>query len=196
MPHQTVDPIFIAGNVILSLQGIISRRLDPLDSAVISIGSIHGGLTDNVIPGDVKITGTIRYFDYQVQQILHKEIENTLSITRALGGDYRLVIEIGYPPMINDFDVFSSIRSTALDLLGSPNVLERRIEMGAEDFGFLSAKVPGAMFSLGCGGNEINKKLHSADFDIDEKCLPIGVAILAETAIRYLRGTYKIGPNS
>jgi metal-dependent amidase/aminoacylase/carboxypeptidase family protein len=124
--------------------------------------------------------------DAKIQQTIHQEIEKALSIARSLGSDYRLRIEIGYPPLINDSEVIEALRKVAIDLLGEGCIQVRRVEMGAEDFSFMTAQVPGAMFSLGCGNGHDVRRLHSSNFDIDERCLPIGVAILAETAIRYL----------
>lgn len=187
MPHTVVDPIYISGHVILALHGIVSRRIRPLDPAVISIGSIRGGHIDNVIPDCVELSGTIRYMDPQIQSQLHNEINRAVSIAKTMGGDFHLKLEIGYPPMVNDPEVIEIFRQVGTKLLGKDHVLSRKLEMGAEDFGFMTALAPGAMISLGCATHPGEKRLHSPDFDIDESCLPIGVAILAETALHYLR---------
>jgi amidohydrolase len=187
MPHKVIDPIYLSGHVILALHGIVSRRLPPLDPAVVSIGSIHGGHTDNVIPDRVELTGTLRYLDPAVQQSIHAEVERALSLARALGGDYQLRIELGYPPLVNDPAVVDDLRRVAGDLLGDEHVFVRRLEMGAEDFSFMTELAPGAMFSLGCWGEGEERRLHSPHFDLDEDCLPVGAAVLAETALRYLR---------
>jgi amidohydrolase len=185
-PHRVVDPIYLAGHVILALHGIVSRRLHPADPAVISIGSIHGGHTDNVIPDHVAMTGTIRFFEPEVQQSIHNELDRALQIARTLGGDYSLRIEIGYPPMHNSPAVVEVFRQVGADLLGAENIFTPRREMGAEDFGFFSQIAPGAMFSLGCQIEGDERKAHSPTFDIDERCLPIGVAMLAGAALRIL----------
>lgn len=187
-PHKAVDPIYIAAHVILALHGIVSRRLDPMAPAVVSIGSIHGGQADNVIPDRVELTGTIRYMKPEVQRQLHAEIERALQIARALGGDYELRLEIGYPPMINDARIVDFLRKVALDLLGEEHIRPPRPGMGAEDFGYFSALAPGAMLGLGCKIEGDERVAHSPRFDIDERCLPVGAAILAEAALRLLRG--------
>jgi amidohydrolase len=186
-PHETVDPIYLAAHVILALHGIASRRIDPFEPSVISVGAIHGGQADNVIPQQVEIKATIRYMDPEVQQILHTEIVKALSVARALGGDFEHRFEIGYPPMFNNASASELIEAAAGDLLGEGHLSPAMRTMGAEDFGFFSSLAPGAMFSLGCEINGDKRVAHNPRFDIDEDCLPIGAAILAETALRLLR---------
>ena len=187
MPHKVVDPVYIAAHVVLALHGIVSRRLHPLDPAVVSIGSIHGGAAENVIPERVDMSGTIRFMETEVQKQIHAEVERGLEIARTLGGDYTLRIEHGGRPMINDERIVDLIREVVADLLGDDHIQSRRPEMGAEDFGAFSELAPGAMFSLGCLIEGDKRKLHSPRFDIDERCLPIGVAILADVALCLLR---------
>ncbi len=186
-PHKGVDPIHIAGHVILALHGIVSRRLDPFDPAVITVGSIHGGRANNVIPEEVKIAGTIRYEDPEVQTLLHAEIERALAVARALGGGYALRIRTGSPPVINNAKIVDLLREVAGELLGPEQVKPREKGMGAEDFAVLTRLAPGAMFRLGCRIDGDERKAHGPRFDVDERCLPIGAAILAEAALRLLR---------
>jgi len=187
-PHETVDPIYLSAHVLLALHGIVSRRLNPFDPAVITVGSIHGGETDNVIPDKVDLTATIRYLEPGVQEALHAEIERALSVARSLGGDYEHRIVIGFPPMHNDADVASLIGAVATDLLGEEHLAPPEKSMGAEDFAFFSQLAPGAMFFLGCRIEDEPRFAHNSRFDIDERCLPIGSAMLAESALRLLRG--------
>ncbi|MEE9617831.1 MAG: amidohydrolase [Anaerolineae bacterium] len=186
-PHDTVDPIYIAGHAILALHGIVSRRLHPFDPAVVSIGSIHAGQADNVIPERVEMSGTIRFMEPEVRKQIHAEIERALEVARALGGDYTLRIEPGCLPMVNDEEVVDVIREVATELLGSDHILQRKKGMGAEDFGTFSALAPGAMFRLGCRIKGDKRKAHHPRFDINERCLPVGAAILAGAALRLLR---------
>ncbi len=186
-PHKVIDPIYIAGHVILALNGIVSRRLNPFDQAVISIGSIHGGQADNVIPEQVEMCGTIRYLEPKVEAQIHAGIEQALGVARALGGDYVLRIETGYPPMFNDAAVADLVKQVATDLVGAEHLQPPKKGMGAEDFGFFSSLAPGAMFSLGCLIEGDERRHHSSQFDVDERCLPVGAAVLAETALRLLR---------
>jgi amidohydrolase len=185
-PHKVIDPIYIAGHVILALHGIVSRRLHPTEPAVVSIGSIRGGDASNVIPERVKISGTIRFMSQAVQEKIHQEIERALQIATALGGNYELKIELGNPPSFNNPQVADLIRATAQNLLGKEHVLVSKPEMGAEDFGLLAIQAPGAMFYLGARIEGDERRHHSPRFDIDEGCLPLGAALLAESALRYL----------
>ena len=185
-PHKVVDPIFISGHVILALHGIVSRQLRPYDPAVISIGSIQGGQTDNVIPEEVNLLGTIRFLIPEVQEKIHAEIKNALEIARNLGGDYELKIEVGFPPMHNHPEIVDLIKSVAGDMLGEDKIIPPEPGMGAEDFGYFLEKAPGAMFMLGCKIEGDERRHHDPRFDVDEDCFPIGAAIISETALRIL----------
>lgn len=187
-PHETIDPFYIAAHVILALNGIVSRRLDPFDPAVVSIGSLNGGFTENVIPERVKITGTLRYTEKKVQEQIHAEIRRAFEIARTLGGEYELKIEIGAPPMINSPQASNLIAAVATDLLGKENVLPWIDELGAEDFGSFMELAPGAMFALGTDDGHLHRHLHSPDYEMDESAMPVGTAIFVETALRFLRG--------
>jgi amidohydrolase len=186
-PNKTIDPFYLLGHVIIALNGIVSRRLNPFEPAVVSIGSIHGGSAENVIPESVKVTGTLRFTNEAVHQQIHEEMKRVFEMIRALGGDYELRYEIGGPPMINDKMVSDVIEKTGKDLLGTDNVHEIEKTLGAEDFGEFMKHAPGAMFTLGTQkqGHE-DYLLHHPKFDLDERALPIGTAMLVETAKRFL----------
>jgi amidohydrolase len=186
-PHKGMDPIHITAHVILALHGIVSRRLNPFDPAVITVGAIHGGQAGNVIPEKVEIKGTIRYQDPEVQSLLQAEIERAMEVARTLGGDYELGFRNGPPPVINDAGIADLIREVGADLLGAEQVRPREPGMGAEDFAVFAAMAPGAMFRLGCLVEGDERKAHGPYFDIDERCLPVGAAVLAEVALRLLR---------
>ncbi len=186
-PHKVIDPIFISGYVILAIHGIVSRQLHPFDPAVISIGSIQGGVADNVIPEEVNMSGTIRFLESSVQQKIHAEIKKAMEISRALGGDYQLKIQVGYPPMHNHQGTVDLLKKVAGDLLGDEKIVPPEPEMGAEDFGFFLQKAPGAMFMLGCKIEDDERRHHDPRFDVDEECMPIGVAIFVETTLRIMK---------
>jgi len=186
-PQKVVDPIFITGYVILALNSIISRRLHPFDQAVISIGSIHGGTIDNVIPERVEMSGTIRFLSKKVQKKLHEEIQRAFDVAKAMGADYELRIVEGYPPMQNEPGIVKLLEETAADLIGKEHIKEPEPEMGAEDFGFFMEHAPGAMFFLGCKMEDFERRHHDPQFDVNEACFPIGAAMFAETAMRYLK---------
>ena len=186
-PHKGLDPIHIAAHVILALHGVVSRRVNPFDPAVITVGAIQGGRAGNVIPEEVEIRGTIRYEDQKVRDQLQAEIERALEIARTMGGDYELHFRNGPPPVINDPEIASLIREVGVDLLGAEHVKPREPGMGAEDFAVFAEMAPGAMFRLGCLIEGDERKAHGPHFDIDERCLPVGAAVLAEAALRILR---------
>src|SRR6185503_16989889 len=186
-PNKTIDPFYLLAHVIMALNGMISRRIDPFEPAVVSIGSVSGGFTENVIPESVRITGTLRFTNETVHQLIHEEIHSAFEIVKALGGDYEIKYDIGGPPMINDQFVSEVIENTGRDLLGNENVEGMERTLGAEDFGEFMKHAPGAMFTLGTQkeGHE-EYLLHHPKFDIDERAMPIGTAMLAETAKRFL----------
>ncbi len=186
-PHETVDPIHLSAYVILALNGIVSRRLNPYDPAVVSIGSIHAGNAENVIPNTVDIVGTIRYTQPKVQKLIHTEIKKAFEVAKSLGGNYALKFEIGTPPMINDPKVVKLIKEIASDIIGGENVLPPQAGLGAEDFGCFSDLAPGAMFSLGSKVEGDEREHHNSRFDVNDQCLPIGAAILTATTMNFLR---------
>lgn len=187
-PHTTVDTFYLTAHVILALNAIVSRRLNPFEPAVVSIGSIQGGQTENVIPESLRITGTLRYMNADIHTQMRAEIERAFEIARTLGGDFSIKFEYGGPPMVNDEKVSALIGQVGADILGEANVHEIEKTMGAEDFGAFLEHAPGAMFTLGTGGRpETEFPLHNPRFDIDERALPIGAAMLVESALRLLK---------
>jgi len=188
-PNTAIDTFYLTAHVILALNAIVSRRLDPFTPAVVSIGSVNGGFTENVIPESVRITGTLRYADPDVYEQIKEEIQRAFEITRTLGGDYELKFEYGGPPMINDEHVSEVIRDAAIELLDKENVHKGWRTLGAEDFGAFMENAPGAMFTLGVqkAGHE-DYPLHHPKFDLDERALPLGTAVIVETAMRFLKG--------
>ncbi len=190
-PHEAIDPFYLSAFVILAINGIFSRRIDPFDANVVSIGAVHGGQVANVIPDHVDLTGTIRFTEKRVQHKLHAEIRRCFEVVRPLGGDYTLSFEIGLPPMINHPSAARLVQRTASELLGQANVLPMERELGAEDFGLLSEVCPGAMFVLGTKIEGDQRFGHNSRFDIDENALPIGTAVLAQSALDFLRHSNK-----
>jgi amidohydrolase len=186
-PHDTIDPFYLAAHIIFALNAISSRRLSAFDPSVVSIGSLKGGQTENVIPDYVEITGTLRFTQARVQERLHAEITRAFELARSLGGDYKLRFEIGTPPMQNDPRAVELIQLAAGGILGLEHVLEPDNDLGAEDFGCFSEIAPGAMFTLGVRIEGDERQGHNPRFDIDERALPIGTAILSECVLRFLK---------
>ncbi|MBM7600700.1 amidohydrolase [Virgibacillus halotolerans] len=188
-PHLGTDPIWMLGPVLQALYAITARRISPLEPGVVSIGKINSGLASNVIPSEVNIQGTIRSYHPKVREVIHNELEQAFAMTKSLGGDYQLTIRAEDPALNNDPAINQFIRHVFQDLYPAYQIVETPFGMGGEDFAHMTEAVPGAMFFLGCGlVDEKDRNLHSAYFDIDERVLPVGTSILAETARRFLMG--------
>ncbi len=185
-PHEALDPIWLAAQVINAIHGMISRRKDPTKSGLISVTMINAGTANNIIPESVHLAGTIRSFEPDVRDQLHSDLEKCFAITRAFGGDYKLGILKGYPTTVNDAKMADFVRSMASDLIGAGHVKEARMQMGAEDFSFMARAKPGAFFNLGAKKDDVHRPHHNPAFDIDEGALPTGAALLAEAARKYL----------
>jgi amidohydrolase len=183
-PHDAVDPIYVAAGFIVSLQQIVSRQVDPLDPAVVTIGSIHAGTIHNVIPRTCRMLGTVRAFNDEVRAAMTERIERVLrSCCSASGADYAFTYQRRYPVTENDPVQTQYARALARASFGDDRVVEARRLMGAEDFSFYAQRVPACFFTLGSqGGPQSSHPHHSGLFDIDESCLPAGVAMMAALA--------------
>jgi amidohydrolase len=187
-PHEAVDTIALAGLLINTIHHLVSRRLDPLEAGVVTIGTIHGGSVDNVIPDKVMMTGTIRSFSDKSRQLLFDEIRKSCNIIEPLGGQVDVEIIQGYPPTYNHPIAAERMEAAARMILGDDHVLESPMYMGAEDFSFLSQKAPGCFLSLGTHDPrwDVGSKLHQPNLLISEQALPLGAAILASSAIEWM----------
>ncbi|MCB0175276.1 MAG: amidohydrolase [Anaerolineae bacterium] len=189
MPHLSRDPLFLVAPVLTAIHGIVSRWVDPIQPAVVTIGRLAGGTAANVIPGEVEMDFSVRSITDEVRQQLIAEIEQALSVARALGGDYSMEVHYGYPALFNDPDVTGWLKDTSARLIGVENVENRPLSMGGEDFAFMAQASRGAMMFLGAKAPDgPPKQFHHPEFDIDEEALPIGAAVLAQTALRFVRG--------
>jgi amidohydrolase len=188
-PHLVTDPVWMLGPALTALYGIVARRVDPLEAAVLSVGQVHAGTASNIIPHEVYLQGTLRSFDPQVREQLIAQVEQALGVVRPLGGDFRLNIQRGYPSGWNDPTVCDWLVTVSADLLGPAVVKDAPMGMGAEDFAYMCQEAPGAMIMVGAATPDgVTRNHHTNIFDIDERALPIGAAILAETARRFLAG--------
>jgi amidohydrolase len=186
-PHRGLDPIWLASQVLTAVYGIIPRRIDPVEKAVITVGTIHGGTVNNVIPMKVDLTGTIRSFNPDVRAQLHAGLEQSFAIARTLGGDYELSHPYGYPPTVNNPAAAQFIRQVATDLFGQDRVEVAEPMMAGEDFAYMAQKARGGFIGLGAAIGDKPRPHHHPEFDIDESVLSTGSAVLAETVRRYLQ---------
>ncbi|MDH4227883.1 MAG: amidohydrolase [Deltaproteobacteria bacterium] len=191
-PHQSVDAILVASMVVNALHHIVSRRMDPLHHAVISIGIIRGGSAANVIADRVELKGTVRTLDAALRKEMPTYIEDTIrGITMGAGATYELDYGFGSGSVVNDYTVDSLVKAAATDVVGPHNVILMPAPvMGSEDFSCFTEKIPGSLFRLGTSNKAkgIAASLHSSSFDIDEDSLEIGVSTMAWIAARYIEG--------
>jgi amidohydrolase len=186
-PEEGLDAIAIAVQVLNALQLIVSRRISPVSPAVVSITTIHGGVKENIIADRVELGGTIRSTGGAARDFLIAELDTALSVGRALGAVCELEIKQGYAATHNDAHVTQTIREAAEQVLGPERVVELPFDTWAEDFGYMTARVPGAMFWLGVTSDRVpNPIWHSPTFELDEDALPVGATVLAEAARRLL----------
>ncbi|SRR5579875_296417 len=186
-PETTIDSVVISAQVINAIQQIVSRRISALDPAVVTVGSVHSESTrGNVVSPAVTMHGTIRSFTEPVREKLIAELERACAVARALGGDFELSFELGYPATVNDQLVVGVMREAACDLIGAENVVAIPPKTWSEDFSMLANKAPGAFMFLGGEIAGDRRSHHSPNFDLDESGLYLGSAILAETACRLI----------
>lgn len=190
LPHFTVDPIVTASSMIMSLQTAVSRNISPFETAVISICTIHAGTAFNVIPDELVMTGTVRTFNPEVRNIIPGILERIVKKTgKAMNAKAKLHYRRDQPAVINHPDCKDLVYRAVVAVCGEKGpVIDLQPSMTGEDFGQLMEKTPG--FFLWLGVKNIDKgivnPLHSPIFDVDESCIPMGSAILAQCAINAL----------
>ncbi len=191
MPHETNDPVLAAAHVVTALQQIVARNVDPLESAVVTIGAIHGGEAFNIIPDEVVLRGTARSFATDVWEALPGHIERVARSTAAAHGcRAELDLKRLMRPTVNDPAMAGLVREVASEILGPEHIVTERT-MGGEDFAEVLARVPGCYFFVGSrnAAKGFVHPHHSPLFDIDEDALGIGAHLLASIAHRYLART-------
>ncbi|WP_026477606.1 M20 metallopeptidase family protein [Alkaliphilus transvaalensis] len=191
-PHAGVDAIVLAGQVITALQSIVSRNIDPRNSAVVTLGTIQGGTQGNIIADRVELVGTVRTLNPSTREEVINRIENiVVQVAAGLGGQGQLIREEGYAALINDHDIVDIVKETGEELLGKENVISiEEPSLGVEDFAYFAQEAPGAFYRLGCRNEEkgIIHDAHYCLFDIDEDCLVIGAAMQANNVLAMIGG--------
>ena len=181
-PHLTADTILIASHLIVSLQQIISRNNNPASPSVLSICSIQGGYTTNVIPSEVKLKGTFRAMDETWRYKAHDLIRKLATgIAESMGAEIDVLVDIGYPTVDNDPAFTDTNWQLAETYMGNGNVPETEMRMGAEDFGYYTQIIPGCFFRLGVRNEMagIVSNVHTPTFNIDEKAIETGMGMMA-----------------
>jgi hippurate hydrolase len=178
MPHLGVDPVLVASQIVVALQSIASRNINPMESVVVSVTQIHGGDAYNVIPQMVQLAGTCRAFSPKVHDRIEPRMRQICeSIAEAFGATAELRYEKRYPPTINSVDETEIAAAVAADISGVDFVIrDPEPSMGAEDFAFMLQEKPGSYVWIGNGPAGQGEQLHNQGYDFNDEALPIGAS--------------------
>ncbi|QES89265.1 M20 metallopeptidase family protein [Rhizosphaericola mali] len=185
-PNLTVDTILVAAELITSLQKIISRNRNPFSPSVLSICSMQGGHSTNVIPSEVKLKGTFRAMDetwrYHAHELIKKE---AAGIAAATGAEIDTLVDVGYPTVDNNDALTEEGQNLAKEYLDQRNVEETELRMGAEDFGYYTQKIPGCFYRLGVRNETLGyiNNVHTPNFMVDERAIEIGIGLMTYLGI-------------
>lgn len=189
MPHQTVDSVLVIAQVVNALQTIVARNVNPLDSAVVTIGELHAGKAHNVIADTARLSGTVRYFNPEMEGYFGKRIEQVIAgICQSHGASYDLNYWPLYPPVINDAKIAELVRSVATEVVETPvGIVPECQTMASEDMSFFLQAVPGCYFFLGSANSEAGLAYphHHPRFNFDETALGMGVEIFVRCVEKF-----------
>jgi len=188
-PQESIDPVLIAANLVTTLQSLVSRETDPVDQAVISVTSIHGGTAFNIIPEEVELKGTLRTFQPGTRKTLRERIVSVAKgVTETMRGELEHEWKEGSPAVVNDAAMNERFRKVAKGVLGEDRVAEAPQIMGGDDMSLWLQEAPGTYFFLGAGNAEkgMDYPHHHPKFDIDDSVLPLAVELLTKGAIEFL----------
>ncbi len=190
-PHGAIDAIVTAGHLIVALQSIVSREIDPAAAVVLSLGTVRGGYRENVIADEVALTGTVRTLSPEIRSSMPDRIERIVKgVCDSFRCHYSFTYTQGYPALYNDDAMTELTEQVAQEVLGSANVFRAPYPtMGGEDFSYFAEKVPACFFMLGAtnSAKQCDYVIHHPKFNFDEDAIPVGMAVLAETACAYLK---------
>lgn len=189
-PHLAVDPVLAAAQIVTALQSIVARNVSPLKSAVISVTTIHGGEAFNVIPPVVKMEGTIRTFEPQVhERLLERFYQLIQSVAGGLGCQAHIEILHITPPVINDEQLSARVGQVTKAVLPECELATDYRTMGSEDMAFMMQEIPGCYFFIGSANSErgLDYPHHHPKFDVDERALVYGSALMAAAAADFLK---------
>jgi hippurate hydrolase len=188
MPHLCRDPLVAAAQIVMALQTIASRNVDPVAQGVVSITQCHGGDADNVIPEEVTLRGTCRSFAVEVRDLLERRIDE---VARGVAAAHQVAVEVtymrGYPATVNSEAEAELAADAAAEVVGEGRV-DRAVApvMGAEDFAYMLEQRPGAYIFMGGGGDDDAPMLHSPHYDFNDEALPCGASYWARLVERLL----------
>jgi amidohydrolase len=190
-PSRCIDPIVVGSEIIVALQTIVSREINPILPAVITIGMFRAGEAPNVIPDTAEMRATVRSFDPEVRELLQKRITETIEgIAATMRATVDLRYQLGYPPLINEPEMTELVRQVATEVVGPERTIEGKPQMGSEDFAYFLQRVPGSFFNVGTKNPD--KGLiwghHHPRFDIDEEGMSYGIETMVCVVKKYLNG--------
>jgi amidohydrolase len=187
MPHMCVDALEVGTQVVNALQRIASRHMNPLEPAVVTVGTFHAGTAFNIIPGDAKLSGTTRTFDLDVWNSWEARLEKVVrGVCESMGAEFELKFSKGYPPTINNDDMAELVRRCAQKVVGEDKVVEPELTMGGEDMSFFLEQSEGCFYALGVGRQEF-LPVHNPRFDFNEDVLALGLETHCRTALDLLK---------
>ncbi len=193
LPHETIDSLMVGSHLVVNLQSIVSRSLNPVEPSVISVGSFHAGSGFNVIAEKAILNGTVRTFEHSLRMLAQERVTRVTADTCSMfGADYKLDYKLGYPPVVNHKAETEWVMETAAQLFGADQVKESPLIMAGEDFSFYLEKVPGCFFFVGAGNKEagITAPHHHPRFDIDESAILRTARLFSALVLRRLTGTF------
>jgi len=187
-PHQAVDPVLVAGHMIVALQSVVSRTIDPMDSVVVGVSQVHAGSAENVIPDDARLSGTVRTFSVAMQDHVEARMQQIVDgVAAAHGASAEFVFERRYPPTVNHEAETEIAHAVAADLVGADNVVSHGLpQLGGEDFSFMLMERPGAYIFIGNGDGEGGCMVHNPHYDFNDEIIPLGVAYWTRLVDRLL----------
>lgn len=187
-PHKGIDPVVIAAHIITELQTVVSRRIAPVDAAVVTVGHLTAGTVSNIIPGEAVMEGTVRTQSPETRKQVAEYIEQlAVGTARAMGGDAKVEYHFGVGPTMNDPELIDRISEAVTEILGADKLLQVPVpSMGAEDFAFYLEKIPGALFRIGTSDDtpESSWALHNPSTRFNEKSIPAGIAAMVGSVFR------------
>jgi hippurate hydrolase len=184
-PHLTIDPVLVACNLVMTLQSIVSRNVDPTQTAVVTVSTIHAGEASNVIPNTAKISMSVRSFDPAIRVFLEERIRKlTATVAEGHGATAEIDYEHGYPVVVNSENETAFAREVAEELIGSESVATCPLLPGSEDFAYFLEHRPGSFLRLGNGKD--SQILHSSKYDFNDGSLTTGAAMWARLTESYL----------
>ena len=193
MPHRAQDPVVAAASIIMTLQTIVSRNVDPQHTAVITVGSLVAGKANNVIPNSAKLELSVRALDREIRDLLQQRITELVKAqAQSLGVDAQIDYKRDYPVLVNTQSETELARQVGVELLGESRITRQgRSLTGSEDFAFMLEKCPGSYLLIGNGANEATKShacmVHNPGYDFNDEILPIGAAFWALLTQKYLK---------